>query len=835
MSIRYGQKTFNLTNKKISSAFISHDRVVKPKTPTATLLEYTRPTDYITMPSIANNEQKVALLIFISNDTSNFLSFTVAGNYTVDWGDGVTENFSTGVAAYHTYDYSTFDVSNTTLNSQGFKQAIAIITPQGGANLTSLNFLTKHSSALAANAYTQPIEELYISGPNLTSLTIATDATSNTAYCRRTTYVNLINTGNITSFVNLAQYMTALQKMDIGVTAAVTTMSGMFAHCYGLIEANFSSSGNYASCTTLANMFIYCYSLQRVTLRGTTAATNLTNMFYQCYSLIYAPMLDMKTSSSVDISNMFDTCHSLVEAPLYDTRAVTTTAYMFNGCLSLPRVPLFNMVSVTTANSMFSSCANLRTVPAFNFTNVTNASYMFNGCWSLQYIFLSNIAKITNMANMFQNCYALASAILLDVRAVTNMSSMFYNCYSLQSVNLTNTQAVTDASNMFYSCRTLQNAPFFNTASVTNMNSMFYSCYSLESVPLLDTANVTNMGSMFLYCYRLTSVPLFNTIKVTTMASMFNFCYRLTSVPLFNTVAVTTMTSMFNQCRCLTTIPLFNTSIVTNMYSMFSECRNLQYLPALNTSSVTDMSYFVNNASKLISLPSLNLNASTTYTGIFSTCYSIASILFTNVRYTIDLSNLKLSKEALETFFANLGTAATGATRTLTLTNNWGAPTPVSLTGTTTAGSTTITMASTTGLVTGMQVTGTNTPLTTGRAVTFTDAGDLVNLTAHGLSNGDEVSFSSIASTTGIVINTIYFVVNAAADNFQVASTAGGAALTLTTNGSGTVKYNSTIASIVVNTSVTMTRPMAGSAAQTLAFRALGTYKAILKGFAITG
>jgi hypothetical protein len=134
-----------------------------------------------------------------------------------------------------------------------------------------------------------------------------------------------------------------------------------------------------------------------------------------------------------------------------------------------------------------------------------------------------------------------------------------------------------------------------------------------------------------------------------------------------------------------------------------------------------------------------------------------------------------------------------------------------------------------------MQVTGTNTSLTTGRAVTFTDAGDLVNLTAHGLSDGDEVSFSVITTTTGIVINTIYFVVNAAADTFQVASTLGGAALPLTTNGSGTVKYNSTIVSIVPNTSVTMSRPMVGSASQTLAFRLLGTYKAILKGFAITG
>jgi hypothetical protein len=227
----------------------------------------------------------------------------------------------------------------------------------------------------------------------------------------------------------------------------------------------------------------------------------------------------------------------------------------------------------------------------------------------------------------------------------------------------------------------------------------------------------------------------------------------------------------------------------------------------------------------------LNLVGALTLTS----CFSLATFNATNLRVSTIFSQCKLSKDALETIFTNLGTALSGAARTVTISSNWGAPTPVTLTGTPAAGSTTITMASTTGLSAGMQVTGTNTILTTGRAVTFTDAGDLVNLTAHGLSDGDEVAFSVITTTTGIVINTIYFVVNAAADTFQVASTSGGAALPLTTNGSGTVRYNSVIVSIVPNTSVTMSRPMAGGSSQTLAFRLLQTYKAVLKGFTISG
>lgn len=72
-------------------------------------------------------------------------------------------------------------------------------------------------------------------------------------------------------------------------------------------------------------------------------------------------------------------------------------------------------------------------------------------------------------------------------------------------------------------------------------------------------------------------------------------------------------------------------------------------------------------------------------------------------------------------------------------------------------------------------------------SVTFTDAGDLVTLNNHGLSNGNEISFTSITSTTGISINTRYFVVSATTNTFQVASSSGGSALPLTTNGSGTM------------------------------------------------
>lgn len=71
-------------------------------------------------------------------------------------------------------------------------------------------------------------------------------------------------------------------------------------------------------------------------------------------------------------------------------------------------------------------------------------------------------------------------------------------------------------------------------------------------------------------------------------------------------------------------------------------------------------------------------------------------------------------------------------------------------------------------------------------SVTFTDTGDFVNSTAHGLKANAKVQFSVITTTTGIVISTTYYVKAPTANQFQVSATPGGAALALTTDGSGT-------------------------------------------------
>ena len=496
---------------------------------------------------------------------------------------------------------------------------------------------------------------------------------------------------------------------------------------------------------------------------------------------------------------------------------------------------------ITSASYLFYQCRNLENVVAFSCSTVSAVSLlsMFNGCSSLTTVPLFNTAAVTTMGNMFTNCYSLTTVPLFNTASVTSMLSMFDTCSSLTTVPLFNTAAVTiSMASMFNACFSLTSVPLFNTASVTSMLSMFGSCYSLTTVPLFNTAAVTSMSSMFTNCYSLTSVPLFNTALVTTMSSMFSGCSSLTTVPLFNTAAVTnSMASMFNACYSLTTVPLFNTAAVTSMSSMFTNCYSLTTVPLFNTAAVTSMqSMFAMSATQnsLTSVPLLNAAAATSLLTMFSNCNNLSKATLSGPRYALSYTTTKVSETEITSIMDNLGTSNTQAL-TFNITFNWGAATPVSLTCTPTAGSTTITAASTTGVTVGMQWTGVGSPATTAIACTFTDTGDLVTKTAHGLSDGDEVSFATIVTTTGISINKIYFVVGAATDTFQVALTSGGAAVALTTNGTGTVRWRSVVTAVTPNTSITVSRPATATGSTALAFRTLKTQTALLKGWAVSG
>lgn len=541
---------------------------------------------------------------------------------------------------------------------------------------------------------------------------------------------------------------------------------------------------------------------------GGTSFTTVTNLLER-FSLT-------GTNSITSIAGLFATCKRLRSIPSLNTGVLTNTSTLFQGCTALTVIPPLSTASVTTMLSMFDSCSKLLNAPLLDTSSCTNFSLMFSGCTALQTVPLYN--------------FGAATAI--------NCSLMFSSCSSLTSIPKFNTAKVTSFTNMFALCTNLQSIPSFNTSAATNITSMFSSCFSLRSVPLLDTSLCTSFSGVFTNCYALTSVPLFNTANVTTFANAFSGCRSLITVPLFNTALVTDFTNAFLGCSALTSVPLLNTGAGINFTGMFNGVHSLDTLPLFNTANGTNFSSFVGliatGGSGISTLPRLNLSNSTNNGSFWFNQSNCSQATFIGTKATISYTTGKLSLAALEDIFNNLGV---GTSQTITISNNWGAVSPVAVSSVNgTAGSTTLTMANTTGIAIGNQCTGTGLPITTPVACTFTTSTSRVGLTAHGLSINDPVSFATIVTTTGIVINTIYYVQSTTANDFTISATVGGAALTLTSNGTGTLRFAHMVTAITPNVSVTLNRALpAAVSAASISFRPLKTHLALLRGWACVG
>ena len=273
--------------------------------------------------------------------------------------------------------------------------------------------------------------------------------------------------------------------------------------------------------------------------------------------------------------------------------------------------------------------------------------------------------------------------------------------------------------------------------------------------------------------------------------------------------------------------------------SLFSSCTNLKALPAIsNFTSMTSMSGFATSARSIAEVPAWDLSKTTNAGTAFNGANSLVSFNATGLIRAIDFTATKFSPAGVKTMCDNAGIAsATG--NVITLTNSTALTTApsVSPTVTATSKSLTLTVSSATNLAIGQLATvGAFRSVTTPVVMAADVTANTITWSAHNFSNGQKISFSAITTVTNIAINTTYYIVNVATNTFQIALTAGGAAIYLTgSNGNLSVRWNNYITNIA-GTTITMDAPVgntvgAGSAST---WRALDVGSAHLKGYAIT-
>jgi surface protein len=279
---------------------------------------YQRPADWLEIDSLVVDLDEKFVGLYAIYEDSNFISVKVTGAYTVDWGDGIVENYTSGVQCYHQYDYADFVGTEST---RGYRQAIVTVTPNGGT-LTNIDLQKKHNQS-GLPSYTLGWLDIKMSGANISSMTIGE------------------------SIYKLA----LLEQFSFIGSNLVTNMYNMFYNCYALQTIPLLDT---SSVTNMHQMFSNCYALQTIPLLDTQAVNNMTQMFYTCTALQTIPLLD--TSAVTSMSQMFLYCYALQTIPLLDTSSVTNMHQMFYYCYTLQSIPLLDTSKVTSMYNMFGNC-----------------------------------------------------------------------------------------------------------------------------------------------------------------------------------------------------------------------------------------------------------------------------------------------------------------------------------------------------------------------------------------------------------------------------------------------------------------------------------------------
>lgn len=465
---------------------------------------WVRPTDWLPMPSISPSDEKFAGLFAIYNAPVNPLALQFEGDYTVDWGDGTVENFSSGVKAQHNYSWS--EIPESTVTDQGYKQVIVIVTPSSGQQLTYLNIATNHD--LYAGFY--PVIswlDICISLPNANSgysivLSYGGDYDEYVPLAQR---VRILNSGGATNFNQLLYFYSNLQEFYLGENS-VEDMSQMFG---------------------------WCRSLRNVSLLNLPSLASIDNIFYNCTALKTVEFGDLPVIESFNPG--LQNNKSVTSVKVGDCPSALYFSSSFSGCRSLRSVVLGDMPLAFNFEQTFRDCNSLTSVTLGNTPSAQQMGAMFEGCSSLRQIAFSSLPGTEETLSMFAGCTSLISAEFGDMPNLLFAYNMFDNCSALKSVSFGDLPLVEDMSELFYECESLQTVTLGDLPSVTSMSYTFSRCFSLTSVTLGDTPLLSHTYYMFSEDSALVEVSPINMASVTDAGSMFDYCVGLQKGALVDT------------------------------------------------------------------------------------------------------------------------------------------------------------------------------------------------------------------------------------------------------------------------------------------------------------
>ena len=546
----------------------------------------------------------------------------------IDWGDGIIEDFGSGSYCLHNYE----------------KAGTYTVIVKG-----KLSALSPSWSSLRAS---KVISKLVKIGVDL-GIKEAAEAFSGQTLLSEIVPGALDGCFQVTDFGGMFAGCTSLQAIPEGLfdkcTKAVNfgynfyTMAGIFQSCSSLTEI---PEGLFDKCTKVTNfkrVFAGCTKIKKIPnglFDYNIKVTDFSFAFQQCWNLESIPVgLFDNCPEVITFEHTFGGASgvsggdplnggigfTVIPEGLFDKcTKVTTFDGTFSGCSGIQSIPegLFdNCPHVNSFNGTFQECTNLTSVPndLFKYNRIAwDFGYTFKGCKSLQTIPARLLAD-KNQSSTRCDFYATFSGCenLQEIpeglfeNTLTDgygFSYTFSGCKSLQKIG----------DKAFKGCSTTTTMvdPFTGCDNIKEIgNNVFEGCTSMTKFQGMfeNHPNLTKLGgyifkdckiyTSFSGCKSLTEISenLFAGLDIenrTSFWGVFQNCSSLKSIPkgLFKGfVNVTTFADAFMGCKSLESIPegLFDDCPnATNFGWSFSGCSSLQSIPEGLFDKCTKASYF---------------------------------------------------------------------------------------------------------------------------------------------------------------------------------------------------------------------------------------------------
>lgn len=606
-------------------------------------ISWTRPADWLAMPTVTNTENKVVILAAVFEGMANKVALQIDTiNYVVDWGDGTSDTKTGSTTAEHTYDFANplFDGTTT---SYGFKQTLITITPvTAGQNFPVIRFQQKYTGAPAGTIAT-PFLDILVSAPQCGYMSLGGAGTVTHAYLQKFTVLssNLNDMANFANNTSGGIACPTLAYVDMLGNITTNSRNATFQNCYALEYVRV----NCSNAVTLTSTFQNCVSLRTADLTSTPAGANMTNMFNSCRSLLdTADIVGLNITGACNLNTTFGNCYALLEVTCNNVNP-TNLNNTFNNCSALTKITgIVPTSAMTSINTAFSGCSNLVIIN----DGVLDCSYVTG----------------TGMQSAFNNCASLLALDIVGVGAITTLNSTFISCSALFEIkNLVVPSTVTNMASTFLGCTSLRSLPVMNTDNVTTIASAFKNCFSLKDISMTSTAKVTDMDGAFGYCRNLQTLTItnFDTSKVTKFANGLFGNPLLADTAAFSGaltlnllgLAVGGEMCLGDACgfESLTLINTNNLANVSQYATMISNNRRLKYLNIANLANLTQ-----NPTNKLV-----------------PGCTQLQRCILTGLTRTTSVASCAMSASAINEMFTSMGTALSGAT--ITVTGNPGAST----------------------------------------------------------------------------------------------------------------------------------------------------------------